>query len=627
MCGIAGIASFDGVEVGRDVLQSMTNALSHRGPDGEGIWLDDLVGLGHRRLAIRDLSSAGSQPMLSRDGRFVVVFNGEIYNDRELKQQLEHETGLGFFSDCDTEVIAPAFSYWGIDAFLRFEGMFAIAIWDRLERTLTLARDPVGIKPLYFYRNNKKIAFASELKGLLPFYGKISLEAEAVRRFLAQGYVGPDMTMISGIEPLSPGSIVQFTSSGKIEKRRYWKPKREPKIYKLEEAVEKFNVIFDEVVKSHLISDVPVGILLSGGIDSCLVSKSLRGNANVKAYTASFSQTEFDESDIAHAVAIELGIKHTRVQFDQGLDIRSRFIKVANQMDGQLADSSSIAFYSVCETARKHVKVVLTGDGADEFFGGYETYRASILAKVLTGFVPTSFFLFVAHHLQPALAHGEGRPSLAEKAFRFSQGAATSPNFPHSQWRRYLQPDQESQLFNSHLIDYDNDALKSYGEAAGGAANSFLDKCLLADQNYYLPADMLVKADMMSMAHGLEVRVPFLDRRVMDFASELSPRLLVPLTGPDKKLLRTVLGNFTTVPKLNKIPKKGFNVPVAMMLRNQLKTLGEELLIRNPDILSPELKPDGIRKLWNEHQNRTRNNGYALWALLTLATWKSGLPF
>jgi asparagine synthase (glutamine-hydrolysing) len=213
---------------------------------------------------------------------------------------------------------------------------------------------------------------------------------------------------------------------------------------------------------------------------------------------------------------------------------------------------------------------------------------------------------------------------MAEKAYRFARGAVTNPQFPHSQWRRYLQPDQEPQLFGGGSIDFTVDALEPYGQTAG-CSGSYLDKCLLADQNYYLPADMLVKADMMSMAHGLEVRVPFLDRKVMDFASELSPSLLVPLTGPDKKLLRTVLGKFHTVPKLNKLPKRGFNVPVASMLRSQLKMLGDDLLSRNADILGPNLKPDGVRQLWLEHQASARNNGYALWALLTLATWKSSL--
>jgi len=299
-----------------------------------------------------------------------------------------------------------------------------------------------------------------------------------------------------------------------------------------------------------------------------------------------------------------------------------RFIHISSMVDGQLADSSCMAFYSVCKEARHHVKVALTGDGADEFFGGYETYHASVLAKYITKIVPRQMFGLISEMLLGTVARQEGRISLAEKCQRFAQGIAVSPLFPHPQWRRYLLPSQEKFIFPSDAKMGQEDALASYANTAS-ESYQVVDRCLLADQNYYLPGDMLVKADMMSMANGLEIRVPFLDRRIMEFAGKLHPHLLVPLLGKGKPLLRAALGPTDFMPKLNNLPKRGFNVPVAFLLRSHLKRLGEMLLDRDADILSPELNPDGIRRLWREHQERKANNGYPLWALLTLAVWRS----
>lgn len=623
MCGLTGIVSFKGDPVDEFMLRRMTDAIAHRGPDGHGYWIEQSVGLGHRRLAIRDLSDAGKQPMHSSDGRFVVVFNGEIYNDQALKLQLSREAGVQFHTNCDTELIAPAFSYWGEEAFLRFEGMFALAIWDRKERVLTLARDPVGIKPLYYCIKDQAIAFASEVKGLLPFHGNVKLDPEVLRRFLAQGHTGPDKCLVSGIKPLEPGSVARYSSSGNTV-HRYWRPRRSHQYTSFNQALADFQPLFDKVVNDHLVSDVPVGLLLSGGVDSSLIAKGLRGVKGVRAFTGRFSQAEFDEGNIAVAVAKEMGLDHTSVEFEKDYDLEERFIRISNMVDGQLADSSCLAFYSVCKEASRHVKVALTGDGADEFFGGYETYHASILANMLTRFIPDQLFGMSARLLSNAVARHEGRPSLAEKCQRFAQGIATNPKFPHPQWRRYLQPDQEKFVFSLDTAVSQKDALISYANSTS-EADMLIDKCLLADQNYYLPGDMLVKADMMSMANGLEIRVPFLDRRIMEFAGQLHPRLLVPLTGQGKPLLRAALGRFSSVPKLDRLPKRGFNVPVALLLRGQLKCLGEKLLDKNADILSPELNPDGVRRLWREHQELRANHGYPLWALLTLAAWRSSV--
>jgi asparagine synthase (glutamine-hydrolysing) len=624
MCGIAGIVNFDGEPIARQSIIQMTETLAHRGPDSSGIWVQDHVGLGHRRLAIRDLSPAGAQPMIDPGAKIAVSYNGELYNDVELRRALGHTAGARFHTSCDTEVIAPSYRLWGKNAFLKFEGMYAIALWDQENERLILARDPIGIKPLYFSFVGRSLRFASEIKALLALQDQPrQLSPQSLHRFFAQGYPGPSRSLIDGIEPLPPGSTLVADRNGwRVE--HFWQPKRHTKIVSFEEALSGFDQLWPEVVDDQLISDVPVALLLSGGIDSALIATALPGRSDLSAYTASFGETAFDESGLAAVTARHTNLRQRFVSIDTEEDIEVRFLDVVAKVDGQLADSSALAFYSLCQKAGREVRVLLTGDGADEFFAGYETYRATRLATAVGPLLPK----FAMRHLSDALfakaAASQAKVGAAEKFARLLAGMANGGARPHPQWRRYLFPEQIHTLYGAGMKDIDReaDALDEYA-AALGTEGSEADRALEADQRYYLPGDMLMKTDSMSMAHGVEVRVPFLDRRIMEFANGLDVAVISPLRGPDKRILRAYLERHGLPKNLTQGTKKGFNIPVASYLRHGLRSLGERLLDREADCLTPFLQPDAVRRLWREHVDGNSRYSYTLWTLLTLATWRT----
>jgi asparagine synthase (glutamine-hydrolysing) len=623
MCGISGIVNFDGAAVDRSILLRMTDALAHRGPDGSGLWIKRNVGFGHRRLAIRDLSDAGRQPMHDASESVVVTYNGEIYNDATIRSAIAKVAPVAFHSTCDAEVIAPAYAAWQTGAFSMMEGMFAIGLWDAERQWVVLARDPSGIKPLYYSWNGQSFRFASEIKGLLadPVHHR-NLSAVNLHRYLAQGYPGPTHTLVEGIHAVPPGSFLVASSTG-IRVERYWKPTRSGEIDDIDTALIEFDRVWRQVVEDMLISDVPVGLLLSGGIDSSLIASTLR-DRNIPAFTARFQQEVFDETDVARGIAGHFGLQSHPVDVDSFAEVEQRFRKVVHGYDGNYADSSALAFHAVCEGARAHVPVVLTGDGADEFFGGYDTYRASRVARYLGAIIPRRLAEEVSLALFWLDRKGEMKVSVSEKVARLAAGIAHANGFEHAQWRRYTYPPTAHALYSADMraaVD-SIDPLGEYASESDGFSGSTVDRCLLADQTYYLPGDLLVKSDSMSMAHSIEVRVPFLDRRMMEFAGTLHSNLLTPLFGPDKRILRMALGRTGVNEQVARAKKRGFNVPVAYHLRNGLRPLGERLLDDNADVLGAFLRPEVVSSLWRAHQNRTANHGYVLWALLTLAVWR-----
>ncbi len=633
MCGIAGIFNLDGRPADAAAVTAMTRAVAHRGPDGEGIWVDGPVGLGHRRLAIRDLSEAGRQPMASADAAAVLTFNGEIYNDRQLRGVLEQE-GCRFFTACDAEIIAPAYRRWGIAAFARLEGMYALALWDAAAHELVLARDGIGIKPLYYSFDGSVIRFASEVKALLALPDQErALCPDGLHRFLAQGYPGPGRSLLRSIRPLPPGSVLIAGRAG-VRQETWWRPKRTGEIRDEREALATFLPLWRDVVADHLISDVPVGLLLSGGIDSGLIAAALRDmraddGVQPVAYTARFASVEHDEFALARQSAGAAGLRHEPVPVDTDGQLEEVFRRVVRHFDGQCADSSGLAFFLVCEAARRSLSVLLSGDGADEFFGGYETYAASRLAAAVAPVVPSRLAGAGASVLSWLARGNEGRPSFAEKGARLLSGIA-APRWAgggamHPQWRRYLGVELQSRIYGTELggLAEGVDALDDYATAMGSDTGaSLIDRCLLADQTHYLPGDMLLKVDNMSMAHGMEIRVPFLDRRIMSFAGTLDAGLLAPPRGPTKRILRAALTRAGMPTEVISGRKRGFQVPVSRLLRTALAPLGRLLLDRDADILAPFLKPDGVRGLWRAHHDRQANHGYVLWTLLTLAEYR-----
>ncbi len=626
MCGIAGIIHFSSQKADKKELKKMCDAIAHRGPDAEGFYLNKNVAFGHRRLAIRDLSPLGQQPMFSNDKTIAMVFNGEIYNDSFIKQKLENEHGIQFKSACDSEMICPAYRAHGIDIVKELEGMFSIALHDQSSDTVYLVRDPIGIKPLYYFKNESTLLFGSELKALLAHSEcEKEINPDSLHSYFAQGYVDPNSSLIKNIHQVAPGSFIKINvKTGAIEEHKFWTPKRTNTIKNIHEAHEEFAKLWPKVLDDMLISDVPIGVLQSGGIDSSLISTSLPRDKNVPLFTAAFKEKSHDESHLAQLIASNTGHPLTLLTIDDHDNLEASVRKVIHHYDGQVTDSSGLAFYNLCAEVRKHVTVALTGDGGDEFFGGYSTYKASKVAKHISPFMP-SFFAKQGEKLGHFLNRGKAsRLPFGEILSRFMAGVAESHIHPHTQWRRIMSHNMQAHLYDdsmktsalfSPLSHYNHDLTSQSG----------IDEYLLSDQTHYLPGDLLMKSDAMSMAHSLEIRVPFLDKRIMTFAGQLSSDLLTPFFGEKKRFLRHALKQHQVGNAIINAPKKGFNVPLVSLFSDQLKPLGHEYFLEKKELFSPWLKENKIEQIWLDHCAQKANHGYLLWTLLNFAIWRETL--
>jgi asparagine synthase (glutamine-hydrolysing) len=605
----------------------MAAALIHRGPDGSGLWHEGAIGLAHRRLAIRDLSPAGRQPMADRSGRIVVSYNGEIYNDRELRAELERGYGFKFHTSCDTEIIPYAYLAWGDAMFDRLEGLFAFGLWDREKQRLLLARDGIGIKPLYYADTEDAILFASEVKGILAS-GAVDtdLDPQALHTFLAAGHAGTAMSLVRGIRQVAPGSVVAFTADGR-ENWQFWRPRRTPQIGDLDTALSGLQTALDAVVKSQLVSDVPLAVLQSGGIDSSLISLTLgRSGLMAPLFTASFSERSHDETALAREVAIAAGLPHRIVATDTTHNLEAAFRAVVYHFDGQCADTGALAFYQLSGAVREHSTVVLSGDGGDEFFCGYETYAATRAAEFARRIVPGGLARIIGRAAYWANARNESRLPLTALAARFALGIGEGGAAPHLYWRRLIPGFVVEEIYGPDMAGFVSATpYAEYEQYYAEPHEGVLDRAMIADQRFHLQS-VLAKVDAMSMAHGLEVRVPLLDRRIMELAGKIPVTLLNPAPkGPPKYVLRKLAVRLGMPSSVALAPKKGFNVPISRLLRGDLAPIADEVLDRNADVLASFLKPDGVRKLWRAHRDRTADNAFALWPILSLATWKAGL--
>lgn len=627
MCGIAGILDLAGRPVERSRLERMARAIAHRGPDDKGFWLDGPIGLAHRRLSIRDPSAAGRQPMHSADRRVAVTFNGEIYNDRDLRRRLSNQIGASFHTSCDTEVLPVGYQAWGHDIFAELEGIFAFAVWDRPSGTLTLVRDGAGTKPLFYAELGGVLLFASELKGVLAGLDTTpEIDPVNLHRFLAQGYTTPVDTTLQGVRQVPPGSALAFGPDGAARRYTFYRPRRTGEITDLDEAAEAFESLWWQVVNDQLISDVPVGVLQSGGIDSSLVSYGLSRQRKVPLFTAHFAERTHDETDLAAQVAAATGQIHHVVPV-QGADGAADTLRqVVWAFDGQVADASAFATYQLSQAVRRHVTVALGGDGADECFGGYDTYKASRAARWLQPWLPASLARAGARGLCALTARQEGRLPAAEIGYRFLSGLANGGRNAHVHWRRLVPDYLLDPLYGPGLgVTRGRDPFDAYTEVLQEGGGSLIDRCLLADQRFHLPAALLMKTDLMSMAHALEVRVPFLDTRVIDFAGRCHVDLLTPKRGSGKRLLRRALSDMGAPESVIRGAKRGFNVPVAQLLRGPLRELGEQYLGNGGELLAPYLQPHTVRRMWEDHLASRANHGYALWPILTFTIWRESL--
>jgi asparagine synthase (glutamine-hydrolysing) len=644
MCGIVGFLKRDGGEASSlaEPVQGMANTLVHRGPDDAGYYLDPPAGLalGFRRLAIIDLTPSGHQPMVSSNDRYAIVFNGEIYNFRELRSELG-SLGHSFRSSSDTEVILAAASQWGFtEAIPRLWGMFAIAMWDREERTLWLARDRLGKKPLYYGRFGGTFMFASELKALHahPQF-RAALDHKALAAYVRLGYVPSPSSIFQGVNKLPVASIARVRAGDSPNVSSFWKAADffgsagDSLDLDDREAIDYLESLLGDAVARRMISDVPLGAMLSGGIDSSVVVAMMQEATTrpVKTFTIGYHHAEHDESASARAVASHLGTDHSEL-FVTPEEARAVIPQLPNLYDEPFADSSQIPTFLVSRFTREHVTVSLSGDGGDELFGGYTRYNWAAGAWSKLQRCPPAARQWVAEkvlrigpatldHLYDSLEWAlPGRYRLrfaGDKLHKFAEiaGARDAVAFYRgvvSIWKNPLGILRDRSL--------DEDSLTLSNPPPTSRNGSFTEYMMHADLLNYLPDDILVKVDRASMGASLEARAPLLDHRLVEWVSRLPMRFKIR-GGISKWILRQVL--YRRVPyDLIERPKMGFGVPIGIWLKGPLKEWAEDLLSEPALLSSNVMDVAPIREAWAEHLSGKRNHEYRLWVVLMFQAWR-----
>jgi asparagine synthase (glutamine-hydrolysing) len=620
----------------------MTNSLVHRGPDGLGVWLDTSVGvgLGHRRLAIVDLTESGRQPMRSHSDRYMIVFNGEVYNFQTLRVELEGH-GARFHGTSDTEVMLEAFEQWGVEEGVkRFVGMFAIALWDARERRLHLIRDRLGKKPLYYALVQGSLVFGSELKALRNFPGfAADIDRSALALYLRHNYIPSPRSIYAGVSKLPAGTLmtVQWRESGLVVEapRQYWSAatffdSSEREVMPDQEVIERVEELLREAVRLRMIADVPLGAFLSGGVDSSLVVALMQSLSPrpVKTFTIGFHEEMFDEAPHARVVARHLGTEHTELYLTAA-EARDVIPLLPSMFDEPFADSSQIPTYLVAKMARRDVTVALSGDGGDELFCGYGRYLRwrsvwqmmqripaplrSALARALSS-VPVTRWDGMLGPCMRALPARMRVASPGDKLHKLAQ-VLTSDD-PGLVYLRFLThwPDPGS-------IVIDGSEPPTLVNRGGGPRDLdlFTEQMMKLDVLTYLPDDILVKVDRASMAVSLEARAPILDHRVAEFAARLP--LSQKLRGSTGKwTLRQILAKYVPM-HLTERPKMGFGVPIDSWLRGPLKDWAEDLLDESLLAKQGFFEPAPIRQLWRAHLDGRRDAQYLLWDVMMFQAW------
>jgi asparagine synthase (glutamine-hydrolysing) len=617
MCGIAGKLNFDPRRpVDRERLAAMTHVLAHRGPDGDGFYVSDGVGLGHRRLSIIDLE-AGAQPLSNEDGTVWVTFNGEIYNFADVRLDLE-QRGHRFTTRSDTEVIVHAYEEWREDAVHHFRGMFAYAIWDGRAERLVLVRDRIGVKPLYYAVTSSGITFGSEIKALLedPDVPR-EWDPEALDAYLALTYVPSPQTIYRDIRKLPAGHVL-VAERGRVTVRQYWDLAftGSGSIAREEEYLDRLEGLVDESVRLRLISDVPLGAFLSGGIDSSAAVASMVAASAQRVVTMSvgFAERAFSELEHARTVATHLGtIHHERIVHP---DVADLLPKLAWHFDEPFADSSAVPTYYVSASAREHVTVALSGDGGDELWAGYARHgaeRRELVARRWLGPMAGGLVGEVARHLPLRL---KGTRSLRHLALAPADACARKHVYDG------FDAPLRSTLYTGDFRDLVRhaDPLAAFRRAydACGSADP-LDRALYVDVKTYLVDDIMTKVDRMSMAVSLEAREPLLDHRLLEFVASI-PSALKLKDGRSKYLLRRLLERRVPTSIVNR-PKHGFTAPIAEWLRGPLEPLVDGLLTDGRLSQRGIVDERAVKRLWSEHRRKARDHQHRLWSLVMLELW------
>lgn len=620
MCGLAGVLSLEGGPPSPEVLERMAAALRHRGPDACGAHLDDRgapsVALVHRRLSIIDLSESANQPLANEDGSVVVALNGEIYNFQELRRGLEGRHA--FRSRGDTEVIAHLYEERGHEAIAALDGMFALALWDARRRRLLLARDRFGKKPLYYWSDGTRFVFGSEIKALLAAGVPAGFADENLAEYLAFGYVPTPRTLFRGILKLPPASMMAVDANGAHEPRPYWDlavPQAgEERRVTSAEARARVEALLTEAVQKRLVADVPLGVLLSGGVDSsvaaALMARLVPGR--VKTFTVGFEgDAFFDERPYAERVARAIGAEHhASVVKPQAAELIETLL---HHHDEPFGDSSALPTYLVAREARRHVTVVLNGDGGDEVFAGYDRFYAALLADRMPAWARRG--LQLAARLLPEGAHYHGR---LRRLRRFADKAVLPFEERVFAWSTFFDLPALAALDPDGLVDRER-VLSSYQAALDRhPAASLLSRLLYLNVKTYLADDLLPKMDRMTMAHGLETRSPFLDRALAEYVAGLPDDM--KRRGPRGKLVLKEIGRALLPAGIVDRPKHGFGVPLGAWFRGELRSLAEDTLLANAR-LGRRLRREGIQQLFDEHVSKAADRGHQLWTLLTLELW------
>jgi asparagine synthase (glutamine-hydrolysing) len=637
MCGLVGIICNN--TSSKDLLVPMVNRMlvpiEHRGPDSSGIWADEKSGVvfAHRRLSIIDLSEHGAQPMKSGSDRFVIAYNGEVYNFKELKKELDNAGHTQWQGESDTEVILTAIEYWGLEkAISKFIGMFAFALWDKQEQLLHLVRDRMGIKPMYWAIQNGTVVFGSELKSLMAYEAwEAEIDTNSLALFMKYKYVPCPATIFKNVHQLEPSTILTFDRNNNVKKTKYWDLNNlaqsgleHANIQKAPSEEEVFDLI-NSAVKCRLVSDVPIGAFLSGGIDSSAVVALMQENSTlpVNTFSIGFSIDSFDESAYAREVAQHLATNHTEyiLEPQDAIDVIPKLPQI---YDEPFSDSSQIPTYLVSNLTSNNVKVALSGDGGDEVFGGYNRYlyadkyfdkinampawMQKSSKDLIHGFSKDTWNTLFGY-LPKRLKHSQGGDKLYKLASVLGKNKVEMYQNLISDWQF------DDNLINSDLGFQDVDL--NYPSYL--SPQHSVEYMQLMDQMYYLPNDILTKVDRASMANSLEVRVPFLDHRLVETMWKL-PRKYKINNGVSKVILRKILGKHVSPVNFQR-NKTGFSLPISDWLRGPLRDWAESLLNKNTIINQGLLNHEIINKKWYEHQSGMNNWHEYIWSALMFNAW------
>ncbi len=623
MCGICGIIPLrDTFPLRRETLQRMNDVITHRGPDDEGFYLTPSVGLAMRRLSIIDVAG-GHQPIANEDGSVQIVFNGEIYNFQELRNRLE-KAGHRFSTHSDTEAIVHGYEEYGTDVVHHLRGMFGFALWDGNNDTLFVVRDRPGIKPLHYYKDDEKFLFGSEIKSILQCE-RVPREVnlEALDRFLTFEYVFSPETIFQNIQKLPPGHFL-LLRNGDIRIEQYWDnlPTMPNEQYNEDDYAHHLAELLEESVKMRLISDVPLGALLSGGIDSSAVVAFMAKHSGkpVKTFSIGFEEQTYNELDYARTVSKHFHTEHHEfIIKPDAVDLVETLVK---NLDEPFGDFSIFPTYLVSKMAREHVTVALSGDGGDELFAGYDTYLADWAARGYQK-IPAVFRNRVLAPLIERIPPSPKKKGFVNRTKRFVEGAMLPPDLMHTRWMIFLQEQEKRRLYTGELLNaYEHG--NSYAFIQEYFTRSWNGVTPLAQQEYvdiktYLTDDILVKVDRMSMAPSLETRVPFLDHKVMEFAATIPTSL--KLKGLTTKYILKKAVNELLPEKILVRGKEGFSIPIKNWIMHELRPLLLETLSEERVRKRGYFQPRYVRHLVQEHLDGKANHSHRLWALMVFEIW------